>query len=108
MLITTLFISFHQLGNILILDIFFILTFSLFGLQMWGGIVHYRCRKTPHPVNGDWEIVEDDTRLCGSFHQCAPNTYCGSLFETRLPGPDGTLINYELSDDLKNNLLRDS
>lgn len=56
-LVNTLFESFQQLSNILILENFFILTFALFGLQMWGGIVHFKCRSTPHPVDGDWKMV---------------------------------------------------
>ena len=75
---------------------------------MWGGIIHNRCRKTPHPVDGDWKVVEGDTRICGSFHQCAPGAYCGSLFETSLPGPDGVKIDYYLKDEVRNNLWRDS
>ena len=73
----------------MILDIFFILTFAMFGQQMWNGIVHYRCRKTKYPVDGDWEVVDDDNRLCGSFHQCLEGTYCGSLFETTLKDENG-------------------
>lgn len=45
-LVNTLFLSFAQLTNIMILDVFFILTFAMFGQQMWNGIVHFRCRKT--------------------------------------------------------------
>jgi len=67
-LVNTLFLSFTQLTNIMILDIFFILTFAMFGQQMWNGIVHFRCRNTQYPVDGDWEVVEDDNRLCGAFH----------------------------------------
>lgn len=108
LLVNTLFSSFQQLSNILILDMFFILTFSLFGLQMWAGTAHYRCRKTAHPVNGDWPLVEGDTRLCGSFHQCKANTYCGSLYETFLPNEKGVKVQYELSPKVKANLNRDS
>ena len=41
--------------------------------------MHYRCRVTPYPVNGDWELVEGDTQICGN-RQC-PVGYCGSIVE---------------------------
>lgn len=99
-LVSTLFQSFKQLINILILDMFFILTFSLFGLQMWSGIIHYRCRQTPHPVDGDWLMVEGETRVCGALYQCPAGTYCGSLYETKLM-INGTLMEFELSEEVK-------
>jgi len=43
-LMNTLLNSVRQLTNILIVDTFFILIFAIFGLQMWQGVVHYRCR----------------------------------------------------------------
>ena len=51
--------------------------------------MNYRCRKTKYPVDGDWEVVEDDDRICGSFHQCV--IACGSLFELNLPNEDGVM-----------------
>ena len=59
-LVNTLLNSVSQLSNILVLDTFFILTFAIFGLQMWEGVTHYRCRQTKYPENGDWKVVEDD------------------------------------------------
>lgn len=108
LLVSTLFLSFRQLSNILILDLCFILTFAVFGLQMWSGVVHQRCRLTPHPVDGDWPLVVGDERVCGSFHQCESGTFCGSLFETTLPDRDGNMITYELRPDVAANLYRDS
>ena len=35
---------------------------------MWAGAFHYRCRETPRPVNGDWPVVKEDFRTCGSYH----------------------------------------
>ena len=52
---------------------------------MWAGAFHYRCRETPRPVNGDWPVVKEDFRTCGSYHQCDEGAYCGSLYETYLP-----------------------
>ena len=75
---------------------------------MWGGIMHFRCRQTPHPIDGDWKVVESDKRLCGSFHECAPGSYCGSLFETTLQNETGHWVTYELSDEVKADKYRDS
>ncbi len=55
---------------------------------MWGGAIHYRCRETPRPVDGDWPVIKGDFRTCGSYHQCSEGTYCGSLYETYLPDLD--------------------
>ena len=51
--------------------------------------MNYRCRKTKYPVNGDWEVVENDDRICGSFHMC--EVACGSLFELNLPNEHGVM-----------------
>ena len=88
LLVDTLFKSIGKLTNIIILDTYFILTFAIFGLQMYEGVTHYRCRETKHPVfyedtqMWDWRPVEDDHRICGSFHQC--EHACGSLYELEL------------------------
>lgn len=74
---------------------------------MWSGIIHYRCRQTPHPVDGDWLAVEGETRVCGALYQCPAGSYCGSLYETRLE-VNGSFVDFELSDEVKANLNRDS
>jgi hypothetical protein len=87
---------------------FFILTFAIFGLQMWGGVLHFRCRETPHPVDGDWKVVNGENRICGAFHQCSEGDTCGSLYETTLPNENGFMVQYHLSEELKGNLNRDT
>ena len=52
--VNTLFNSISQLVQIILLNMFFILIFAIFGLQMWTGVINYRCRMTPYPMNGDW------------------------------------------------------
>ena len=66
-LISTILSSLAQLGEILILFgiVFFI--FSILGVSLWSGKIHYRCRQTPEPVNGTWPVVEGDNQLCGGF-----------------------------------------
>ena len=65
-LMNTLLNSLKQLTNILIVDTFFILIFAIFGLQMWQGLIHYRCRATKYPENGDWKLAKDGTYICSS------------------------------------------
>ena len=101
---TTLFNSLKQLSYILIMDTYFILIFAIFGLTMWKGQLHYRCRKTKYPVDGDWEVVEGDHRICGSSHTC--EVACGSLYELMLPNEEGVLTNYTLDSSIP--LDRDS
>jgi hypothetical protein len=67
-LVNTLFQSSGQLVYIIVLDMFFILTFAIFGLQMWGGVMHFRCRETQYPVDGDWKVIAGDDKICGGFH----------------------------------------
>jgi hypothetical protein len=64
MLVTTLISSLEQIGNILILNIFFILTFSIISLQLWTGVLNFRCRATLYPMGGDWQL-DGDNRICG-------------------------------------------
>lgn len=70
--------------------------------------MHFRCRETLHPVDGDWKVVKGDNRICGSFHKCNEGNYCGSLFETSLPDENGNLVHYELLPEVRANLDRDN
>ena len=79
-LIATILSSLVQLGEILILFgiVFFI--FSILGVSLWSGDIHYRCRVTKEPVDGVWPVVEGDTQLWGGFRSC-PTGYWGSIIE---------------------------
>ena len=66
--------------------------------------MHYRCRETEHPVDGDWKVVEDDERICGAFHTC--EVACGSLYELKIPNKDGILTEYFINESIP--LNRDS
>ena len=100
----TLFDSVYNLTNILILDTFFILIYATFGLAIWGGVSHYKCRQTKYPENGDWKVIEDDHHVCGAFHQC--EIACGSLFELNLENENGTMTQYHINESIP--LTRDS
>lgn len=83
LLVSTLLSSLAQLGEIIVFALFFFLIFSIMGVSLWAGSIHYRCRETKYPSGGDWVAVADDTQLCG-YRSCPSDssgnpTYCGSL-----------------------------
>jgi voltage-gated sodium channel type IX alpha len=65
LLVATLLSSLTQLSEVLVFTLFFFLIFAIMGVSLWGGSIHYRCRETATPVNGDWVAVSTDTELCG-------------------------------------------
>ncbi len=79
LMIGTLLSSISQLGEILVFSAFFFFIFAILGVSLWEGLIHYRCRETPEPINGDWVAIANDTRICG-WGDCPVGT-CGSLFE---------------------------
>lgn len=42
--------SLGELGNAMVLLLFILVCFSLFGVMSWSGLFHYRCRLTPFPI----------------------------------------------------------
>jgi hypothetical protein len=64
MLLGTLINSVQSLGNIMGLACFFFTIFSILGVSLWQGKIHYRCYTTPQPVNGDWVLTEGFYQLC--------------------------------------------
>jgi hypothetical protein len=56
-LVVALLGSLSRLFNVLILLCFIMFIFAIFGLQIWNGVLHYRCRLTPLPVDGDWIVA---------------------------------------------------
>jgi hypothetical protein len=65
LLVATLLSSLTQLGEILVFALFFFLIFAIMGVSLWAGSIHYRCRETAAPVNGDWIAVSTDIEICG-------------------------------------------
>lgn len=74
LLIGTLLSSVVGLGEIMIFAFFFLLIFAILGISLWAGEIHYRCRTTPEPINGDWTVAPDDFTTCGD-RQCPAGTY---------------------------------
>jgi hypothetical protein len=55
-LISTLIASFPDLANVLVLILFIFILFGIMGVHSFNGETYHRCRLTPLPVNGIWEI----------------------------------------------------
>lgn len=53
-LLATLIESVQSLGGIMGLALFFFTIFSILGVAIWSGKIHYRCYATPEPVDGAW------------------------------------------------------
>ncbi|CAI2378686.1 unnamed protein product [Moneuplotes crassus] len=80
LLIGTLLSSVVGLGEIMIFAFFFLLIFAILGISLWAGDIHYRCRTTPAPVDGDWIVAPGEYTTCGD-RSCPDGTYCGSLID---------------------------
>ena len=77
--------SLRKMGNVFAVLILFILVFAATGIAGFGGNRYFRCRLTPEPVDGVWEIDTSINRLCnarglGSF-DCPQGTYCGTPYD---------------------------
>jgi len=62
-LISTIMSSLAQLSEILVFSCIVFFIFSILGVALWTGDVHFRCRLTENPVGGDWQVVPGDTQL---------------------------------------------
>ena len=82
-LVTTLFGSVMGLSGILGLALFFFSIFSILGMTVWAGRIHYRCYQTPEPENGEWKVLSSYTALCSDAYPCPAGSFCGSRFEAR-------------------------
>jgi hypothetical protein len=76
------------------LAIFFFTIFSILGVAIWSGKIHYRCYQTENPVDGEWELYPDYNHLCiyNDNTTCPSGAYCGSRFEVY--NQDGTRYNF--------------
>ena len=79
-LVVTILSSLAGLGEILLFSMIFFYIFAILGVSLWAGDIHYRWRLTPQPVNGDWQVYEDDTRVWGD-RKWSEGYYWGSLVE---------------------------
>jgi len=66
-LMSSLLESLPALGNVVVFLLFTIVLFSIIGMQLFNGIYARRCRTTPQPVNGVWNIDTSVPNLCTTF-----------------------------------------
>ena len=99
-LIITIIDSFVDLKEIMLITVIIIYIFANIGMIYWSSDINYRWRYDPEPVNGDWPVIEDDTRPWG-YRKCSVG-YCGSLFEQYQKDPDS------LDMDIIGTLYRDT
>jgi hypothetical protein len=104
LLLGTLLQSVQSLGGIMGLALFFFTIFSILGVAIWSGKIHYRCYATERPVDGAWELWSDGDitydNLCNPSEPnnvtCPLGGYCGSRFEEFTD--DDRKIRYEFTD----------
>lgn len=77
-LITTVLSSIQSLSGIIGLAMFFFMIFSILGVTIWNGKIHYRCYLTEEPVFGEWEVDPRYDKLCMHDDQCPEGSFCRS------------------------------
>lgn len=90
----------RKMANVFAVLVFIILTFASTGIGEFGGSRYFRCRTTPAPVDGVWEVDESIYRLCnahghGSF-DCPAGTYCGTPYDYGLEATHDEMYGSEL------------
>lgn len=96
-LLATLIDSLANLSGILGLAIFFFLIYSILGVSVWQGQIHYRCYLTAKPVDGEWQLYPEYPHLCSpESSTCPEGSFCGSRFEQF--NEDGSRYNFNTKD----------
>nr|CCA23261.1 hypothetical protein ALNC14_094040 [Albugo laibachii Nc14] len=90
-LVYALISSIPALINVMIVLFFVFAIFGVLGVSMWNGVLYYRCRETPAPVNGIWSLT-DDGHVCGGNYKCPSDQYCGSVYDP----PLGSSVNFSI------------
>ena len=62
-LVSTVISSMFGLSEILVFVALVFYIYTILGVSLWAGSTHFRCRTTPEPVNGDWPVIQSDTRV---------------------------------------------
>jgi len=87
-------LSLYKMVDVFSMLLFILLLYSIACVSAFKGNVYMRCRKTPAPVNGTWEIDTSVTRLCNAYglgdFECPAGTYCGSpdMYDIKLTDSD--------------------
>ena len=58
--------------------------FAVVGLHLFRGVTESRCRLTPEPEDGVWEVDDTWEQLCG-LRECPSGTFCGNPISWGLP-----------------------
>lgn len=91
-----------QLGAFWLFLTMYMFIFSLFGLQLFSGITHYRCRLTSTPVKGDWKLAPGPAINCGGYSSCSSGYTCGSLLDPTIRSQLWALNDHDLHRDTLN------
>ena len=91
-----------QLGVFWLFLTMYLFIFAVFGVQLFSGITHNRCRLTPKPVSGDWKLAPGSAINCGGYSTCKNNYTCGSLLDPTLRSQLWALSDKELYRDTLN------
>jgi Ion transport protein len=97
-LVGTLLVSIPELLNAGFFILFLIILFSIFGLQQFEGLLHYRCRLTEKPVNSTfWPISNIHVRVCSPSNKgdnnCPSDMWCGSPIQYGISLKDDGVFN---------------
>jgi len=90
-----------EMTDIFLVLLFVLLIYSMTAVSAFKGNFNMRCRTTPAPINGTWEIDESIDRLCNCYgwgaYDCPAGTYCGSPDEYGLDIPSKDITSKELT-----------
>ncbi len=80
-LLEPIMLALSELPKVVMFLLLIIFIFSVIGVRQFKGDLFYRCRLTPQPVEGTWELDEELERPC-SVHDygdytCPAERYCG-------------------------------
>lgn len=91
-----------QLGVFWLFLTMYLFIFAVFGVQLFSGITHNRCRLTSKPVSGDWKLAPGPVINCGGYSTCKNNYTCGSLLDPTLRSQLWALSDKDLYRDTLN------
>jgi len=94
-------VALFEMTDIFLVLLFVLLMYSITAVSAFKGNFNLRCRTTPAPINGTWEIDENIDRLCNGYgwgmYDCPTGTYCGSPDEFGIDIPSKDMTTKELT-----------
>ncbi|DBA01467.1 TPA: hypothetical protein N0F65_005586 [Lagenidium giganteum] len=104
-LVYSLLSAIPALFNVLVILSFVFTVFGILGVLFWNGALTYRCRTTPGPIDGVWQLAPGG-RACGGSYNCAANEFCRSVYDnnslsaTNLTDAEGSKYAYTNFDSI--------